>query len=119
MISYKHVFFSHRYRGELHSMIGAIQWVGHICDRFYIVPVVPWIPLCLTWGEERRELGLAINGQAIRKCSHLFLLGDYLTAGMIEEREMSARHGVVVCDFLKMSKIEVVDMLIESGWTLR
>jgi hypothetical protein len=63
-----------------------------------VSPVATWIVLASVWTEADRELGLACDVAAIKRCHELWLVGGRISAGMLVEKLAAEEAGVLVVD---------------------
>lgn len=75
----------------------AARWVDWAA-RCGAAPVATWITLSGMWGEDRRELGLAIDCALAERCDEVWLVGGRVSEGMRIEAAAAERAGVTVRD---------------------
>jgi hypothetical protein len=81
-----------------HNREAAARWVAWAALQG-VAPVATWITLAAEWTEDRRELGLSIDLELIRRCDEIWLCGPVVSAGMRLELEAAERWGLVVRRF--------------------
>lgn len=76
----------------------AAKWVKWAVLEKGVSPVATWIVMTGELEEEHRDLGLECDFAAIARCDEVWLCGERLTFGMIEERDFASSIGVLVVD---------------------
>lgn len=70
-------------------------WVCWAAELGY-APIADWIILASHWDESRREQGLAIDVELVKRCDELWLCGNRVSPGMKIEAEAAEAAGVKV-----------------------
>jgi hypothetical protein len=75
----------------------AARWVAWVGDQG-CAPVADWIILSGVWSENRRDEGLSIDVELVKRCDELWLVGGRVSAGMSIEADAARKAGIPVVD---------------------
>lgn len=101
----RRIYLAHPVRGATPEDVDANlemakAWVRAIEHRFMDIAIeCSWIVECMIWddsNEEERAAGMTRNKAHVERCDELWMVGDRISNGMIEEAIHARRSGIPV-----------------------
>lgn len=78
-------------RANLEEAERWVEWAA----RQGVIPIAPWVTLARFWPERMRDVCIALNNEALRRCDEFWACGPRISEGMERQKRVADLHGLV------------------------